>query len=122
VDLDEARRLTREVLPSDQADVGYISEELIADYDASARDVETAEGDEALTPPDDEPAAAVRRYYGNHLVARPGGLLYFSNGSPNRPNDPCGQRNRWVVRMTRGSTIDPFQNCGRFWGYRMTIY
>ena len=105
-------------------DVSYIDDELIAEYQAQARDAGEAEGDDALAPPDEAPEvdAAVRTYYGNRLVYGARGVLYFSNGSANRPNDPCGRRNRWYVRMSPGSRIDPSRNCGSYYGYRITVY
>jgi hypothetical protein len=122
VQVEEVRRATLALLDSDdERDVAYIDRALLDQYARDARDV--ADDDEALTPPPGAPEVQpdVRVYYGNHLAAAAHGVLYFSNGSPNHPNDPCGRRFRRRVQMTPGSRIDPFRACGSFEGYRITV-
>lgn len=92
----------------------YISEELLAEYEELATEDDSGtvvEGVQALY------------YYGHHPLwvpdlSRPGyvGRLYFSNGTANRPNDPCGNRFRrrvWFYHAPRGTQ---YRNCGSFWG------
>jgi hypothetical protein len=123
MDAAEVRAATLELLgSSDEADVAYIDDDLLAEYEDAEEATEPAGDDDH---PDDAPQVAelMRVYYGNHLAyGTPRGRLYFSNGSPNRPNDPCGRRNRWYVQMTTGSQINPFRNCSGFTGYQIVVY
>jgi hypothetical protein len=124
MDINEVRRSTMELLgTSEEADVAYIDEDLVSEYEAEADDAEQAGEHEALSPPDDAPVVdpEYHVYYGNHLVHGSGGRLYFSNASANRPNDPCGRLHRWYVQLTVGSRINPFRNCGSFWGYQIIV-
>jgi hypothetical protein len=124
VDVAEAKRSTLELLgSSNEEDVAYIDEDLLAEFE-SAEEATESEADEA--PPEGAPEVApmaIRVFYGNSLVyGTPRGRLHFKNGSPNRPNDPCGRMYRRWVQMTPGSPLNPFRNCGGYWGYQIVVY
>jgi hypothetical protein len=120
--VDEVRKATLELLgSSDESDVAYIDEQLLAEYE----DAEEATEDDELEPPEGAPEVApmymVR--YGNSLLYGPEpGRLHFKNGSANHPNDPCGRMYRRWVQMTPGSELNPFRNCGSFTGYQIVVY
>ena len=118
----EARRATLELLGStNEEDVAYIDEDLLAEYEES----EEASYSEEESPPEGAPEVApnARAFYGNSLVyGTPRGRLHFKNGSANRPNDPCGRMYRRWVQMTPGSQINPFRNCGGFTGYQIVVF
>jgi hypothetical protein len=121
----EAKRATLELLgSSDESDVDYIDEALLAEYEDAEQSTKGDEQDDADPPegaPETGPEFMVR--YGNSLVMGPErGRLHFKNGTPTHPNDPCGRTYRRWVQMTPGSTIDPFRACGGYQGYRITVY
>ena len=128
MDVEETRSATDKLLGSSSVETtDYITQELLDDYEAAAVDAPDNADDPAHLPPDgappadDDPSALVRVFYGNRLAHAAGGRLYFSNGSPNRPNDPCGRQRRWYVQLTPGSRLNPYRNCGGYWGYQIVV-
>jgi hypothetical protein len=142
MDLDEVREATREALRSaGTEDVDYIDDDLLSDYERNSRDAAEAEGDEGLEPPEAPPQAdppglpedlpsGPRAYvYGNHPVwvrrnDRPPyvGVFYWYNGSPNRPNDPCGRMNRWHRWLHYTPYGEQYRRCAAgYVGFRFLI-
>jgi hypothetical protein len=118
MEITETRSATLALLGlSDEQDVAYIDDALLTKY---------ADAIEADSPPSgdtDDAGSFIRVYYGNSLVpGQPKGRLYFRNGTPEHPNEPCGTTyHRWVM-MTQGSKADPYRLCQNTWSYRITVY
>jgi len=116
-DIDAVGRETAEIFGSAEGWTSdYITQALLDEYLEDAID-----DDSGVT----EGGTTGLYYYGNHPLwvrdlSQPGfvGRLYFSNGSPNRPNDPCGNRFRRRVWFHHSPVGNPYQNCGRFWGFQ----
>lgn len=122
-EIDELRQLTMQALAlTDAEDVSYIDDEVIDAYEAKARDVEDTAAGEALEPVEKMPReAGVSYYYGHSIVVRRDSV-FFTNGGPDQPNDPCGDTNRWRLAVSRGYRFDPFRCCPGVTAYRITLF
>lgn len=131
MDIDTVRQETAEAFGSiEEWAPDYITTELLSDYEEHAAEV-AEDGSDGEEAGEEAKALGVEPtyifYYGNRPAfvrdtSRVGyvGKLFFTNGSPNRPNDPCGQMYRRVVWCRRSPYGWPYRNCGAFWGFRFS--
>lgn len=85
-----AREETAKALGVSEADVGYISEELLREYQANAKAADTTSGgaDGAVT------AAGNWGVYGNNITFS-GNLCYWKQGPKGTANYGCGTSESW---------------------------
>lgn len=129
-DLEAIRTATREALdlPED-ADLSYITDELVARYEAFDADVDrvgylredgAAPSPEELQALTGEPEATVSTMtrYGNHPMRLGTCLYWITNGV----GQPCGSGYSVKACNWRTAAQSALTYCsGRFWGYRFTF-
>lgn len=110
----EVREATAGALGLELSEVDYITDELLAEYAADAKDdgspLVTKTGEPITPEPGAEQVASVITF-GNRLVFGPG-YVWYSQGRPGFPGYACGTmyRKRWGAQP--GDDFTPLGLCG----------